>query len=155
MTKVLHSLMHIVKLLQTWLINTEGKLGVMICLGQGSLRSPSALFSLIYVTTTSNWGNEICIIFPVDLIYSKQKGLSIYLNQYPVRPCLTISFYQFRIDESTIKVCNLHIVQFSYDWVSELPLKIQNEFSLQTQKTDTMLDQNSLFSLRWKPYLVN
>ena len=30
-TKVLHSLMHIVKLLQTRLIDTEGNMGVMIC----------------------------------------------------------------------------------------------------------------------------
>ena len=29
--------MHIVKLLQTWLIETEGNKGVIVCLGQGGL----------------------------------------------------------------------------------------------------------------------
>ena len=42
----LHSLMHIVKLLQTWLIETEGNMGVMICFYQGGLRSASASSSL-------------------------------------------------------------------------------------------------------------
>ena len=37
--------MHIVKLLQTWLIKTEGNMGVMIFLGKGSLYSPRALSS--------------------------------------------------------------------------------------------------------------
>ena len=31
--------MHVVKPLQTWLIETEGNMGLMICLGQGGLRS--------------------------------------------------------------------------------------------------------------------
>ena len=35
--KALHSLMQVVKLLQTWLIETEGNMGVMICLDQGGL----------------------------------------------------------------------------------------------------------------------
>ena len=41
-TKALHSLIHIVKLLQAWLTVTEG---AMICLCQGGLRSPSASYS--------------------------------------------------------------------------------------------------------------
>ena len=45
-TKALHSLMHLVKLLQTWLIETEGNMGVMICFYQGGLSSPIASSSL-------------------------------------------------------------------------------------------------------------
>ena len=45
-TNAVHLLMHVVKLLQTWLIKTEGNMRVMICPGQGGLRSLSALSSL-------------------------------------------------------------------------------------------------------------
>ena len=37
--------MHIVKLLQTWLMETEGNIAVITCLGQGDLPSQSALSS--------------------------------------------------------------------------------------------------------------
>ena len=51
-TNTLHSLMHIVTVLQTWLIEIE--VGVMICLGQGdlhSLRASSSTESTLVVVT--------------------------------------------------------------------------------------------------------
>ena len=48
-------IMHIVKLVQTWLIETEGNMGVMICLSQGGLRSLSALSSLYNTIQAISW----------------------------------------------------------------------------------------------------
>ena len=50
--------MHVVKPLQTWLIETEGNMGLMICLGQGGLRSLSAL----------RWYHSfLCLVFVIWL----------------------------------------------------------------------------------------
>ena len=46
--KALHSLLHIVKLLQSWLIKTEGKMRGMNFLGQGGLLSECFIYFTFY-----------------------------------------------------------------------------------------------------------
>ena len=38
--KILHSLMHIDRLIEMWIIETEYDMGVMMCISQGGLCSP-------------------------------------------------------------------------------------------------------------------
>ena len=71
----LHSLKHIVKLLQTWLIETKdtaGNRGVMICLGQCGLRCLSASFIFRC--------NHLC--WPVKCGYDANEDNALKLQDY-------------------------------------------------------------------------
>ena len=112
-TKALHSPMHIVKLLQTWLIETE--VGVMICLGQEGLNSLSALCSLFltfHPGTRSPVPIPWCPFYPSNewrsvvrtqcCVSFQERGIQAYQYQH-TRACRCLSFQVSMHDECSHK----------------------------------------------------